>query len=91
MVYSEREFYISWFHRLFCIAVCMGFFLDVISDDCHHSSPCDDQQDPNFLPHEGEPDFYETNCHWDSCRAEFETQDELVRVGVQFVHNLVAV
>lgn len=29
---------------------------------------------------EGEPDFYETNCHWRGCDYEFETQAELVKV-----------
>jgi len=36
------------------------------------------------LPHEGELDFYETNCHWHGCGLEFETQDELVRVASFF-------
>ncbi|KAK3585051.1 hypothetical protein CHS0354_009901 [Potamilus streckersoni] len=30
-------------------------------------------------PQEGEPDFIETNCHWDECTREFETQEELVK------------
>lgn len=33
------------------------------------------------VPQEGEPDFIETNCHWIDCAREFETQDELVKVG----------
>ncbi|XP_054162446.1 transcriptional activator cubitus interruptus-like [Oppia nitens] len=26
-----------------------------------------------------EPDFIETNCHWDDCRLEFKTQEQLVK------------
>jgi len=37
------------------------------------------------LPHEGELDFYETNCHWRGCGLEFDTQDDLVRVCRCFV------
>ncbi len=33
-----------------------------------------------MAPHEGEPDFVETNCRWADCDREYETQDELVRV-----------
>lgn len=29
---------------------------------------------------EGEPDFYETNCHWKDCSQQYETQEELVKV-----------
>ena len=29
-----------------------------------------------------EPDFVETNCHWSGCAREFETQDQLVKVGI---------
>ena len=32
-------------------------------------------------PQEGEPDFYETNCHWKGCHKEFKTQEELVKVS----------
>jgi len=48
---------------------------DEFSEDTHNS-PSDSQP----LPHEGELDFYETNCHWRGCGVEFDTQDELVRV-----------
>ena len=42
----------------------------------------DREIDPSRIPVEGEPDFYETNCHWKDCNKEFDTQDELVRVRV---------
>ncbi|XP_064595103.1 zinc finger protein GLI3-like isoform X2 [Liolophura sinensis] len=35
--------------------------------------------DGSHIPQEGEPDFIETNCHWEGCSIEFETQGELVR------------
>jgi len=35
---------------------------------------------PGHIPQEGEPDFVETNCHWEECSKEFDTQDELVKV-----------
>lgn len=34
---------------------------------------------PGHIPQEGEPDFVETNCHWEDCSKEYETQDELVK------------
>jgi len=52
---------------------------DAYSEDVHNS-PSDSQPDVQSLPHEGELDFYETNCHWRGCGIEFDTQDELVRV-----------
>ncbi|KAJ8306927.1 hypothetical protein KUTeg_015011 [Tegillarca granosa] len=30
-------------------------------------------------PQEGEPDFIETNCHWENCSREYESQDDLVK------------
>lgn len=33
---------------------------------------------------DGKPEpeaIYETNCHWESCNKEFDTQDQLVHVG----------
>ena len=39
-------------------------------------------------PVEGEPDFYETNCHWRECNIEFDTQDELVRVSRKVFHYM---
>ena len=36
---------------------------------------------PDHIPQEGEPDFIETNCHWEGCSVEFGTQDELVKVS----------
>lgn len=47
---------------------------------------CDEEQrgghDSSHIPQEGEPDFIETNCHWEGCSIEFETQGELVRVSL---------
>ncbi|XP_060551582.1 zinc finger protein GLI4-like [Ruditapes philippinarum] len=34
---------------------------------------------PGHVPQEGEPDFMETNCHWEDCSKEFDTQEELVK------------
>ena len=31
-------------------------------------------------PQEGDPDFSETNCHWNDCVKMFDTQAELVKV-----------
>ena len=45
--------------------------------------------DPNRIPQEGEPDFYETNCHWKGCGKEFCTQDELVRVRLSVCYSFV--
>lgn len=36
---------------------------------------------PGHVPQEGEPDFVETNCHWEDCSKEFDTQEELVKVN----------
>lgn len=36
---------------------------------------------PDHIPQEGEPDFIETNCHWENCSSEFDCQDELVKVS----------
>lgn len=48
----------------------------------------DEDEKPNgdlgrfgHMPQEGEPDFIETNCHWEECRVEYDTQDDLVKVG----------
>lgn len=33
---------------------------------------------------DGKPEqeaIYETNCHWESCNKEFDTQDQLVHVS----------
>ena len=52
---------------------------------CTEDMRCDEDGkyiDPSRMPVEGEPDFIETNCHWKDCSNEYDTQDELVRVGV---------
>lgn len=28
--------------------------------------------------------IYETNCHWESCNKEFDTQDQLVHVSYRY-------
>lgn len=50
---------------------------DLLSEDMRRSP--ESHQDPNHVPQEGEPDFYETQCHWKGCTLEFDTQEELVR------------
>ena len=53
-----------------------------------------DQHLPGHIPQEGEPDFVETNCHWEDCSKEYETQDELVKVGQssrRSYHNLITI
>lgn len=48
----------------------------------------DDDEKPTIdsqgkhIPVEGEPDFVETNCHWENCSLEFPTQDDLVKVNL---------
>jgi len=67
--------------------VVMMMWIDAYSEDVHNS-PSDSQPDMQSLPHEGELDFYETNCHWRGCGVEFDTQDELVRVFAHVVHHI---
>lgn len=55
-----------------------NFITDLLSEDMRRSP--ESHQDPNHVPQEGEPDFYETQCHWKGCTLEFDTQEELVRV-----------
>lgn len=55
-----------------------NFIADLLSEDMRRSP--ESHQDPNHMPQEGEPDFYETQCHWKGCTLEFDTQEELVRV-----------
>ena len=43
----------------------------------------DDYPGGGHVPVEGEPDFIETHCHWAHCSREFDTQDDLVKVGRQ--------
>jgi len=59
--------------------MCVVWWTDAYSEDVHNS-PSDSHPDMLSLPHEGELDFYETNCHWRGCGLEFDTQDDLVRV-----------
>ena len=63
----------------------MHFLFDVVTVSALDSDiPSDVRQvlSSNHHPVEGEPDFVETNCHWGECKREFETQEELVRVGI---------
>ena len=66
-------------HVYFIISI-----LTAISDpgEEDEDKPCveDLQRGSGHIPQEGEPDFIETNCHWDECSREFDTQEELVRV-----------
>ena len=61
---------------------CGCFFISVLGHDEYDDD--DDRLDrkPDHIPQEGEPDFIETNCHWENCTREFESQDELVKVGL---------
>ena len=43
----------------------------------------DDDPGGGHVPVEGEPDFIETHCHWAHCSREFDTQDDLVKVGTR--------
>jgi len=61
-------------------AVRAVWLTDAFSEDVH-ASPPDSHPDLHGMPQEGEVDFYETNCHWQGCGLEFDTQDELVRVA----------
>ena len=49
--------------------------------DDHRSRMCDGLK-------EDAADFYETNCHWTGCGLEFGTQDELVKVRLEFVSRV---
>ncbi|XP_033731867.1 zinc finger protein GLI3-like isoform X3 [Pecten maximus] len=46
-------------------------------DDEKHNG--EGMEKAGHIPVEGEPDFIETNCHWEGCNCEYETQDELVK------------
>ena len=61
------------------------FFIDVCTDSNlvqneAKEEDCPSPNDPQ-LPQEGEPDFYETKCHWKDCTSEFDTQEDLVKVS----------
>ncbi len=47
------------------------------------SPPTSDAHTPH-VPQEGEPDFVETVCHWADCTLEFDTQDDLVKVRLNY-------
>src|SRR6218665_140985 len=53
--------------------------LDLLSEEMKRSP--ESHHDSSLIPQEGEPDFYETHCHWKGCSLEFDTQDELVKVN----------
>ena len=61
------------------------FFNDVCTDSnlVQNEAKEEDCPSPNDqqLPQEGEPDFYETKCHWKDCTSEFDTQEDLVKVS----------
>ncbi|KAL5010351.1 hypothetical protein ScPMuIL_012656 [Solemya velum] len=48
-------------------------------DDDDDEKLVSDTNKAGHIPQEGEPDFFETNCHWENCTQEFDTQDELVK------------
>lgn len=54
-------------------------------DDDDDEKLVSDGNRAGHIPQEGEPDFFETNCHWENCTQEFDTQDELVKVRNLFV------
>lgn len=58
---------------MFVMNTCLMFFYL----DSHTN-----EREVTHLPVEGEPDFYETNCHWRDCRMEFDSQKQLVDVSV---------
>ncbi|XP_052829874.1 zinc finger protein GLI1 [Octopus bimaculoides] len=58
---------------------CLQAVSDPGEEDEEKACAEDLQRGSNHIPQEGEPDFIETNCHWDECLREFETQEDLVR------------
>ena len=57
---------------------------DSREDDDDEKPSIDSQGKLGHIPQEGEPDFIETNCHWENCTLEFPTQDDLVKVAIIF-------
>lgn len=55
-----------------------GSHRDLRGVDDDDEKPTIDSQGKH-IPVEGEPDFVETNCHWENCSLEFPTQDDLVK------------
>lgn len=48
----------------------------------HHSGLLDLKEDMDRDECKPEPEaVYETNCHWEGCSKEFDTQDQLVHVS----------
>lgn len=59
-----------------------AFGLD--SPQNHHSSLLDLKDDVDRDDCKQEPEaVYETNCHWEGCSKEYDTQDQLVHVSVR--------
>jgi transcriptional activator cubitus interruptus len=64
---------------------CFLFFSGDLRGDDDEKPTIDSQG--KHVPVEGEPDFIETNCHWENCSLEFPTQDDLVKVLQNFYLN----
>lgn len=59
------------------------FFFDLGSPQNHHGSLLDLKDDVDRDDCKQEPEaVYETNCHWEGCSKEYDTQDQLVHVSV---------
>ena len=58
----------------------LGHYEEEGVDDDEKPSGSEGPLHPGHIPQEGEPDFVETNCHWEDCSKEFDTQEELVKV-----------
>lgn len=62
-----------------CLTV---FGLDSLQN--HHSGLLDLKDDVDRDDCKQEPKaVYETNCHWEGCTKEYDTQDQLVHVSVR--------
>lgn len=55
---------------------------DVGSAQNHHGSSLDLKEDVDRDDCKQEPEaVYETNCHWEGCSKEYDTQEQLVHVS----------
>ena len=59
-------------HAVICVCVCVQDPLMGLLDGRDDLDKDDGKQEPEAI--------YETNCHWESCSKEFDTQDQLVHV-----------
>lgn len=75
---STILFIISYiFHKIL-----LGLFISDTRSSFDSIKPSNGAVDGSDKKHpgEGETDFVETNCHWQDCNKEFDSQDELVKV-----------